>query len=91
MYELNWGLKPTADVRLLAADPQRLVPNHSLLAGGFPCQPFSKSGRQLGVAEERGTLFQDVIRILAVKQPLSSCSRTSATSQAGAKWWPGTP
>lgn len=69
VYELNWGLRPTTDVRLLAADPQNLVPDHSLLAGGFPCQPFSKSGRQLGVAEERGTLFQDVIRILEVKQP----------------------
>lgn len=68
VYEHNWGLKPEKDVRDLAKSPD-LVPEHSVLAGGFPCQPFSKSGRQLGIAEDRGTLFRDVLTILEAKRP----------------------
>lgn len=68
IYEHNWNLRPEKDVRELAGHPDR-VPDHSVLAGGFPCQPFSKSGRQLGVAEDRGTLFEDVLKILEAKQP----------------------
>ncbi|WP_310961749.1 DNA (cytosine-5-)-methyltransferase [Nocardioides terrisoli] len=68
IYEHNWNLKPEKDVRELARHPE-LIPAHSVLAGGFPCQPFSKSGRQLGIAEDRGTLFEDVLKILEAKQP----------------------
>lgn len=68
IYEHNWNLKPQKDVRELARHPE-LIPEHSVLAGGFPCQPFSKSGRQLGIAEDRGTLFEDVLTILEAKQP----------------------
>lgn len=69
VYERNWGLRPDADVRVLASDPHALVKDHAVLTGGFPCQPFSKSGRQLGMDEDRGTLFHDIVRILDVKRP----------------------
>ncbi|MGB3764516.1 MAG: DNA (cytosine-5-)-methyltransferase [Ornithinimicrobium sp.] len=68
IYAHNWKIKPEKDVRELARHPET-IPEHSVLAGGFPCQPFSKSGRQLGIAEDRGTLFEDVLRILDAKQP----------------------
>jgi DNA (cytosine-5)-methyltransferase 1 len=45
------------------------VPDHSLLLAGFPCQSFSIAGRQKGFEDIRGTLFFDVARILAEKQP----------------------
>jgi DNA (cytosine-5)-methyltransferase 1 len=45
------------------------VPDHNLLLAGFPCQSFSIAGRQKGFEDIRGTLFFDVARILAEKQP----------------------
>lgn len=69
VYERNWGLKPAGDVTSLAADPGRLVPEHAILAGGFPCQPFSKSGHQRGMSELRGRMVNEVLRILQVHKP----------------------
>lgn len=69
VYERNWGLRPQGDVAVLAADAANRVPQHAILAGGFPCQPFSKSGRQLGMSELRGRMVNEVLRILQVHKP----------------------
>lgn len=69
VYEQTWGLRPDRDVVELASDPFDRVQPHALLAGGFPCQPFSKSGRQLGITEERGQLFDHVVKILDAHKP----------------------
>lgn len=54
------------------------VPDHDVLIGGFPCQPFSIAGvskknslgRPHGFADEtQGTLFFDIARILDEKRP----------------------
>ena len=59
----NWG-------DITAINPQEL-PDFDLFTGGFPCQPFSSAGLQLGENDKygRGTLFHDIVRICAVKQP----------------------
>jgi len=69
IYERNWDLKPDGDITLAANDEVMNVPEHDVLVGGFPCQPFSKSGKQMGMEETRGTLFWNIAKIIEVHQP----------------------
>lgn len=67
LYEENFGLRPEGDIK--GVHPNS-VPDHDLLAAGFPCQPFSKAGEQLGFeCTEQGDLFFNVAAILCAKRP----------------------
>jgi DNA (cytosine-5)-methyltransferase 1 len=74
-YEANFGHKPAGDITEI---PIEEIPDHDILTGGFPCQPFSIAGvtkhKALGNAHgfdhaTQGTLFFDVARIIKAKQP----------------------
>lgn len=66
IYEKNYNLKPANDITQV---DETTIPAFDILCGGFPCQPFSKSGFQKGFEDTRGTLFFDICRIAKHHQP----------------------
>lgn len=78
VYERNWGHAPCGsrrdgrvwgDITEDANDLVVTVPEHDILAAGFPCQPFSKSGAQRGMEETRGTLYWNILKIIQKHHP----------------------
>jgi len=56
------------DVKELANDPERLVPDCDILTAGYPCQPFSVAGKQKGTEDDRH-IWPFIFRIVAQKRP----------------------
>lgn len=74
IYSKNWGVPAHSDVTLIAPDNVTKenpgIGLHDILTGGFPCQPFSKSGSQMGVLDaSRGTLFHNITNAIQTGRP----------------------
>jgi len=66
LYKDNFGIKPRGDIKKVYSE----VPAHDILCAGFPCQPFSKAGEQLGFdCPQWGDLFDYVIKIIERHEP----------------------
>lgn len=65
-YRINYGEVPEGDITIV---DENEIPDHDILLGGFPCQPFSQAGLHKGFEDARGTLFFDVARIIKAKRP----------------------
>ena len=65
-YEAYFGDKPAGDITKIQNSE---IPDHDILAGGFPCQSFSIIGGMKGFGDTRGTLFFEIERILRDKHP----------------------
>lgn len=85
-YFSNYGEYPFGDITKFTnndvsdAELNLSIPDHQVLAAGFPCQPFSRAGVSARTAlnmrhgfecETQGTLFYEVARIAAVKRPVA--------------------
>ena len=65
-YTANFGELPKGDISKISSWE---IPSHDILLAGFPCQAFSQAGLRKGFADTRGTMFFEIQRILAAKQP----------------------
>lgn len=82
--EINSFARQTYQHNFLESDPQLFpdyfstdftkvepttIPDFDILCAGFPCQPFSSIGKQLGFKDTRGTVFFSIAQIIKEKQP----------------------
>jgi len=65
----HWPDVPVADdVKELARDPERLVPDHDIITAGYPCQPFSMAGHRRGIEDDRH-IWPEIFAIVQAKRP----------------------
>ncbi|MBC8166165.1 MAG: DNA (cytosine-5-)-methyltransferase [Bryobacteraceae bacterium] len=76
-YKAWYGETPHGDINQIAMEPSG-VPDHDVLAAGFPCQPFSIAGvskrQSLGMAHgfkcvTQGNLFFQLVTVIKAKRP----------------------
>lgn len=66
VYKDNYGIEPVNNVKEI--DENKLE-DFDIICGGFPCQAFSNGGKKKCFEDERGLLFDEIIRIAKVKKP----------------------
>jgi DNA (cytosine-5)-methyltransferase 1 len=89
-YEFNWGPVDARDVEGVASED---LPEHEVLAAGFPCQPFSLAGVSKKASMGRahgfddpasGNLFFHIIRLIGGPWDLPA---SALADEAGAPDW----
>jgi len=78
ILEKHWPDVPIAEnVKELANDPDGLIPRtdpkRTILTAGYPCQPFSHSGKRLGSADTDRHIWPYLLQIVAQKRPAWCC------------------
>ena len=65
----HWPDVPIAeDVKVLANDPDELIPDCEILTAGYPCQPFSVAGARRGTEDDRH-IWPEIFSIIKAKRP----------------------
>jgi DNA (cytosine-5)-methyltransferase 1 len=68
IYEHNFPNHKFIDYNLNDIDVNS-IPEHDILTGGFPCQPFSIAGMQKGFKDKRANVFFKILEIIDNKRP----------------------
>jgi len=67
LYQDNHGITPHGDINQLEIEK---MPEFDILCAGFPCQPFSISGKKEGFSDTtKGNLFFSILKIVDIKTP----------------------
>ena len=66
VYKDNYGIEPISNVKDI---DEKTMPDFDILCAGFPCQSFSNGGNKKCFEDERGLLFDEIMRIAKEKQP----------------------
>jgi len=85
-YEINHKIRPLGDLTTIDINT---IPDFDILCAGFPCQPFSKAGNQVGFKDTRGNIFFDICEIIKRHTPkylILENVRNLATHDDGHTW-----
>ena len=83
-YRHNFGDDHLVESDIRSIDPHK-IPDFNVLVAGFPCQPFSKMGKQRGFEDPRGTLFFEIARIAKEKEMLNDGASIVALTYFGSE------
>jgi DNA (cytosine-5)-methyltransferase 1 len=67
IYEKNYHITPEKDIRKIDIEK---IPSMDIICAGFPCQSFSNSGKKEGLNTPKGLLFENVLAIAKIKNPM---------------------
>lgn len=71
-YSIRFGNSEFHSNEDITRVDKKLIPNHTLLVGGFPCQDYSVArtiSNEKGIQGKKGVLWWEIQKILDVKRP----------------------